>query len=404
MGRNNMRAITAAIVIGFLSATPAAAQQPLPQIAPERTWPELKEAVQERVNRQGYPLTGFDAGEVRQILDRINSRDPEEWARSWSAAGETHFAAAEAAKGGDPAKARKEYLESWKYFGFGAWPAQTSPGKKASHLRGLEAFRGYIKLADPPIEIIRIPFEGKEIVAYLQLPKDAIKPAPLVISVGGLDSYKEYVVDQYGPIYMKAGLAYLAIDMPGTSEAPLLIDVGAERMFSRLLDHLRTRADIDANRVVIQGVSFGGHWSARVAYTEANRLKGAVVWAGPTDGYFQRDWQAKALGTREYLFDLFAARASVYGMKTLSEYLDYVPRMSLRTAGLLDKPTPAMLLVNGSKDSQVPIEDLYILMKSGSPKEAWVNPEGGHVGRNREWSDNRIFAEVIVPWISRTLR
>lgn len=31
------------------------------QIAPARTWPELKEAVQERVNRQAYPLTGMDA-------------------------------------------------------------------------------------------------------------------------------------------------------------------------------------------------------------------------------------------------------------------------------------------------------------------------------------------------------
>jgi len=314
------------------------------------------------------------------------------------------LAAADAAKASDPAKAQHEYLEAWKYFGFGAWPAQTSPGKKRAHDRGLEAFRRYITFADPPIEVIRVPFEGKEIVAYLQFPKRAVKPAPLVISIGGLDSYKEYVLDQYGPVYMKAGLPYLAIDMPGTSEAPLLIDVGAERMFSRLLDYLQTRADIDAKRIVIQGVSFGGYWSARLAYTEASRLKGAVVWAGPTDGYFERDWQAKVLGTREYLFDLFPARASVYGIKTLSEYLDFVPRMSLRTAGLLDKPTPPMLLLNGANDTQVPIDDLYILMKSGSPKEAWVNPRGGHIGRNPEWPDNRIFTEVIIPWINRTMR
>jgi hypothetical protein len=42
-------------------------------------------------------------------------------------------------------------------------------------------------------------------------------------------------------------------------------------------------------------------------------------------------------------------------------------------------------------------------MRRGSPKEAWVNPEGGHIGRNREWSDIRIFREVILPWLQRRL-
>jgi hypothetical protein len=29
------------------------------QLAPQRTWPELKEAVQERANRNAYPMTGM---------------------------------------------------------------------------------------------------------------------------------------------------------------------------------------------------------------------------------------------------------------------------------------------------------------------------------------------------------
>jgi esterase FrsA len=52
----------------------------------------------------------------------------------------------------------------------------------------------------------------------------------------------------------------------------------------------------------------------------------------------------------------------------------------------------------------VPIDDLYIILRSGTPKEAWVNPEGGHIGRGRGWPDGRIFAEVIVPWFARMLR
>ena len=70
------------------------------------------------------------------------------------------------------------------------------------------------------MEVLRIPFEGAEIVAYLQRPPGQARP-PVVISVGGLDSYKEFVAEQYGPAYLKAGLAYVAIDMPGTGESPL---------------------------------------------------------------------------------------------------------------------------------------------------------------------------------------
>jgi pimeloyl-ACP methyl ester carboxylesterase len=225
-----------------------------------------------------------------------------------------------------------------------------------------------------------------------------------VLSVGGLDSYKEYVVEQYGPGYLAAGLAYVALDMPGTGEAPIRIDVGAERMFSRVIDALQTRTDVDPKRIGFQGVSWGGHWAARMAYVEPQRLRAVVDWAGPVHAYFQRDWQLKALGTREYLFDLFAARAGVYGVESLDDFLAYGPRMSLKDAGLLDKPSAPLLLVNGERDTQVPIEDLYILMKSGSPKEAWVNPEGGHIGRGKGWPDSRIFVEVIVPWLQTKLK
>jgi len=223
------------------------------------------------------------------------------------------------------------------------------------------------------------------------------------MSVGGLDSYKEYVVEQYGPGYLAAGLGYLAIDMPGTGEAPIKIDVGAERMFSKLLDALIARKDIDAKRVGFMGVSWGGHWGARVGYTEKDRLRGTVAWAGPVDIYFSREWQSKALGTREYLFDLFAARAGVYGVSTLEDFYAYGPRMSLKNGDLLSRPSAPMLVINGEKDSQVPIEDLYLLLRNGSPKEAWVNPQGGHIGRGPGWSDARIFREVVVPWLAAKL-
>ena len=393
------------VLVVVLTALLGIAAQASAQIAPARTWPELREAVFDRVKRQAYPLHGYKVDDVQGILAKIDSLDRDQWARAWSEVGERYWNDARAKEAGDRAHAREAYLAAWRYFSFGAWPTQNSPEKKRAHGRATEAFQAYARFADPPIEVVRVPFEGKSIIGYLQFPANQKKPAQLVLSIGGLDGYKEFVVEQYGPDYLRAGLPYLALDMPATGDSPIArIDVGAERVYSRLLDALIARGDIDPKRIGSQGVSWGGHWASRLAYVERDRLRAVVNWGGPTHGYFQRDWQLKALGTREYLFDLFAARAGVYGATTLEEFLAYGPRMSLQDGGFIGKPSAPTLLVNGARDTQVPIDDLYLELRGGTPKETWVNPEGGHIGRNRDWSDGRIFREVIVPWFQRRLQ
>ena len=389
------------LLIGVLLAIPVLVSA---QIAPARTWTELREAVQDRVNRNAYPLTGYNKDEVRDVLSRISSLDRDEWARSWIIQGDIHAAQARADQQKDPAKARAAYLNAFRYYSFGAWPTQNAEGKRQALRLANEAFRAYARTsAAHPVEVIRIPFEGKEIIGYLQLPATP-RPAPVVITTGGLDVYKEGVVEILGESYLAAGLGYLALDMPGTNESPVMADVGSERVFSRAIDYLLTRKDIDPKRIAMLGASWGGHWSARIGILEKDRIRAAVNWGGPVDGYFQRDWQLKALGTREYLFDLFEARAAVYGAKDLESFLQYGPRMSLKTANLLDRPSAPMLLLNGEKDTQVPIEDLYVMLRSGSVKEAWVNPQGAHIGRGPGWPDLKIFREVVAPWLVRALK
>jgi fermentation-respiration switch protein FrsA (DUF1100 family) len=100
---------------------------------------------------------------------------------------------------------------------------------------------------------------------------------------------------------------------------------------------------------------------------------------------------------------LFQARAAIYGVKTLDDFLAYGPKMSIKDEHWLDKPSAPMLLVNGAKDSQVPIEDLFLLLKTGSPKEVWFNPEGGHMGRSKTLKDEAILQTIVVPWVVRKL-
>ena len=81
------------------------------------------------------------------------------------------------------------------------------------------------------------------------------------------------------------------------------------------------------------------------------------------------------------------------GVHTLDEMGEFLPKMSLVHQGLLGKPMAPMLIIAGVLDTQVPIEDEYLLLSKGDvPKEAWINPRGGHLGRQvGVWPDPRIF-------------
>ena len=84
----------------------------------------------------------------------------------------------------------------------------------------------------PPLSGIK-PDDTREAMAML------IRPAPIVFGINGLDSHKEDVAANTDA-FLKQGVGVFAIDMPGTGQAPLLIDVGAERIFSRTARDFRS--------------------------------------------------------------------------------------------------------------------------------------------------------------------
>jgi hypothetical protein len=93
------------------------------------------------------------------------------------------------------------------------------------------------------------------------------------------------------------------------------------------------------------------------------------------------------------------------GVNTMDELAASLAKISLVKQGLLGKPTAPMLVIGGVLDTQVPISDIYLLLSKGDvPKDAWINPQGGHLGRQvGVWPDPLIFKQVIIPWLLRTL-
>ena len=370
-----------------------------PRIAPPRTLDELREDTVKRIRGNGYPGRGIRLADAEAAMAALKSTDPEDWAAVWTVVGDRVLDEAMAAT--DLAVRRELYKTAFATYTMARFPAPTTPAKQAAYEKALNAYRHYAELLPQKLEVVRIPFEGKEIIGYFRKPEGA-GPFPLMVQCGGLDFWKEQVADE-ALNYLPHGICVLGLDMPGTGQAPIKGDVGAERMFSTAFDWAESRADIDSARMFMRGVSWGGHWATRVAIAEEDRLLGAINHGGAVHYFFQPEWQLKALGTREYLIDLFGARANVFGVKTLEEFLEYGPRMSLLIDNRIDLPTAPMLVMNGALDSQVPIADQLLLLQRGDAKEAWINPKGAHMGFGAGWGPDRTINDIIAPWLLKKL-
>jgi esterase FrsA len=363
-----------------------------------RTWDELKAETQARAARGAYPVFGISANDAREALAMIGSLDPEEWGAAWMAIGDRYAERAQAAlRAGNGQAAQDGYLAAWRLYTLGRWPVASSPKKTRCLEKARQAFAAYGQLLDPKIETIRIPFEGKEIIALLQKPRGVSRP-PVVISIGGSDLWKDTVAIQ-SRAFLPSGIAVIAVDKPGTGDAPLPVLPGSERIYSAVIDYLHSRGDLDGERVIMRGQSWGSYWSARTGYAEAARLKGVVFQSGPVHHYFQRAWQQEAFKTKEFLFDYVPSRLHMLGQKTVADAFAFMPSLSLLDTGLIHKPTPPTLLITGAKDTQVPFSDFLLLLQNGSPKHAWVNPDGETMGRSRAIKDDQIIADVLIPWV-----
>ena len=180
----------------------------------------------------------------------------------------------------------------------------------------------------------------------------------------------------------------------------------AERTLTRAIDHVLQRPDVDPRRVAVYGGSFGGYWATILAVTEKSRLRGVVAQSPPIHETFKRERTLALATNREYLFDYVPAQLATYdGATTLEQLAEARERMSLQSRGLLGKPMAPMLVIGGVLDTQVPIADIDLLMRSGeTPKDVWVHPRGGHMGRDaREWPDPVIFKRITTPWLLRVL-
>jgi pimeloyl-ACP methyl ester carboxylesterase len=372
----------------------------------EKSLDEIKADILHRAGRIN-PFERVKKKDVEHVVTKLTSLDGDLWGREWSKVGVKYEAiAAEQQKQGKSKDAGETYYLAYEYYRIGRYPVPSSPEKLNCYKGALRSFLKAAPYMDPPLEHIEIPFEGKKVVGYLQVPKGVNRPA-VVMHWGGVDGWKEDRRTN-SDVLLKMGLACFTIDMPGAGENPCLgSDLRAERTFSTAMDYLETRQDIDGKRIACMGGSFGGYWAAKLAHTEPRRLRGAVNWGAGVHRTFQEEWlrPALTLTASQYLMgpaSLLEARSYIFGVKTLEETLRIAPTLSLVAQGWIDQPCAPLLCINGKEDDQHPISDLYLLAEHGSPKDLRIMPGAGHMGRRKGQSNDNVV-EIVTNWLKDKL-
>jgi esterase FrsA len=372
----------------------------------EKTLEAIKADILRRAGRIN-PFERVKKEDVEQVVQNLTSLDPDLWGREWGKFGAKYEALAEEQeRSGKKKEAGETYYLAYEYYRVGRYPVPSSPEKMNCYKGVLRTFLKAAPYLDPPLERVEIPFEGKKVVGYLQIPKGLSRP-PVVMHWGGVDGWKEDRRSN-SELLHKEGLATFTMDMPGTGENPCLgQEPRAERTFSAAIDYLETRKDIDGKRIAVMGGSFGGYWAAKVAHVEAKRLKGAVNWGAGVHRTFQEEWLRPALTVTasQYLMgpaSLLDARSYIFGVKTLEEVLKIAPSLSLVTQGIIDQPCAPLLCINGKLDDQHPVEDIYLLLEHGTPKDDRIIADAGHMGRKAGQPNDEV-QQIVTTWLKRKL-
>ncbi|KAI1122581.1 alpha/beta-hydrolase [Nemania abortiva] len=267
-----------------------------------------------------------------------------------------------------------------------AFPAVSCPVK----WRAWEAQkRVYMKAAtkwDEPVSEVLIPHvhraerDREAIPAYVRTPAGKTN-SPAVLLFTGLDGYRPDNTTRCDE-FLARGWGVVVVEIPGTADCPAdpADPVSPDRLWDSVFDWMAADGRFDMRRILCWGLSSGGYYAVRAAHTHRERLAGVIAQGAGTHYFFERSWLEKADG-HEYPFKLLPALALKHGFESVEEYMKVaMERFSLLENGVLEMPSTRLLLINGTLDGLMPIEDSMLLFEYGSPKEARFFPGALHMG------------------------
>ena len=225
---------------------------------------------------------GGSVSECFQAASRMIPGDLDSWHREWMVVAERNDARGDAAlAAGHVRTAMNCWLRAADNFRSAEfWLAADDPRRLPTFTRCEGASHKWLRHLNPPGEVVEIPYEnGKTLPAYFIKSPLGGAQQPVLISVGGLDSFKDELWFMTGRGAVQRGIAVLLVDGPGQGGALrrqiIVSRHDYEVPIGRCIDWLEQRSDVDAKRIAVSGSSMGGYYAARAGARE-HRLAACI--------------------------------------------------------------------------------------------------------------------------------
>ena len=163
---------------------------------------------------------------------------------------------------------------------------------------------------------------------------------------------------------------------------------GSYKDIASLLDWIKTRPDLDPDRIMVTGGSYGGHMTLAVATFYANRIRCALDVVGPSNLVTFLE------NTSAYRRDL---RRVEYGDERDPKMREFLNRIApLNNADKIIKP---LFVVQGGNDPRVPLSEsqqiVRTVRKNGTPVWYLMAKDEGHGFAKKQNRDFQLYATVL---------
>jgi pimeloyl-ACP methyl ester carboxylesterase len=322
--------------------------------------------------------------EFEKLKEEID--DYEQWCSKWSERAAEHVARGDdAVAAGHLVTAAEAYIRAGLFYHWASFMFTHDQDQFRGAIASMgQAWAKAAPLLSPKMEILTVAFDGSTLNGYIQLPPDVVNP-PLVLLLPGADSTKEELFD-LAQHMLRRGIAIAAFDGPGQGAVSLTLKMRKdyEVAIIAILDSLLQRSDIDASRVGLCGISYGGLFSLRAAAVD-KRIRAVVSvssWYSPA-GRFATMETLTSTGQYQYLGHDPAAMME-----------------SITLAGVLGGVTVPVLQVFGGLDPWSPDAIAkQIASEIHGPNTTVLYPDGVHI-LNNIWYKAR---PMIADWLADTL-
>ncbi len=241
-------------------------------------------------------------------------------------------------------------------------------------------------------------FDRKTLSGFLYRPSTAFKgKRPVIIDIHGgpEEQYRPGFGYEANYFLNELGIARIYPNVRGSSgygQTFLSLDNGIRREdavkdIGALLDWIKTQADLDADRVLVEGASYGGYLALSTAHAYNDRIRAVISDSGISN---LASFVEHTEGWRRDL------QRSEFGDERDPKVKEFMERTApLNNAQKINKP---LLIIQGQNDPRVPVAEatkLVAATKDRIPVWYILAKDEGHGFAQQNNRDYRLYATIL---------